>query len=295
MNHVKEVICIESSYLNGNLFEDWKNSLSVQESSPACSLLTLDKYPAASVSAKPEVSAEIQPTHRLWITDHEEAVKNLLSAGEAVLVLLHEGNASASFDGVKYACENLTEIDSDYLEKVYRRYNNIPWDILETERLFLRETTVADVDTFLRIYADPEITRYTENLYPREQEIAYTQDYIHNMYEFYGFGIWTVIEKTSGNIIGRAGLAMREGLEEPELGYVIGTIWQHKGYATEALQAILSYAKTEFGFDTIRALVETENKKSRLLLEKLGFTVKEYTEQNQKPYAHYYINLTESQ
>lgn len=291
MNYLKEVICIESPFLNRHLFEEWEKYLSDQEGTISTTLLS-DRE-ASDKLLPHNLSAESHPLSRLWITDDENTVSSLLSMGEAVLVLLHEGNASSSFWGIKYACENLTQIDMDYLEKVYRRYNSIPWDILETERLTLRETIVADVDTFLEIYSDPEITRYTENLYPREKEIAYTEDYIHNMYEFYGFGIWTVMEKASGKIIGRAGLAMREGFDIPELGYIIGTPWQHKGYATEALVAILAYAKKEFGFDTIRALVETENKKSRLLLEKLGFTVKEYSEQNQKLFAHYFQFLSE--
>lgn len=291
MNYLKEINCIESSFLNKHLFEEWTKSLSNRDNSAVITFLSrdelLEKTPVNRFSSLSQVPA------RLWITDDEQTVNALLTANEAVLALLHENNKSSSFWGVKYACENLSQIDMDYLEKVYRRYNCIPWDILETKRLFLRETTVADVDTFLEIYSDPEITRYTENLYPREREIAYTEDYIHNMYEFYGFGIWTVIEKASGKIIGRAGLAMREGFDIPELGYIIGTPWQHKGYATEALKAILNYAQNEFCFDSIRALVETENKKSRLLLEKLGFIVKEYSEQNQKLFAHYFISLIE--
>ena len=107
------------------------------------------------------------------------------------------------------------------------------------------------------------------------------------MYEFYGFGIWTVIERATGTVIGRAGLAMREGYEDPELGYVIGTPWQNLGYATEALRAILTYAKEELCLDTIRALVKPDNKKSRHLLEKLGFSESlSYNSQN-KEYIHY--------
>ena len=144
-----------------------------------------------------------------------------------------------------------------------------------------------DVDSFLSIYSDPAITRYTEALYPREEEIAYTRDYIRNMYEFYGFGIWTVIERSTGVIIGRAGLTMREGYEDPELGYVIGTPWQNLGYATEALRAILTYAKEELCLDTIRALVKPDNKKSRHLLEKLGFSESLWNDSQNQEYMHY--------
>ncbi|MGN0429711.1 MAG: GNAT family N-acetyltransferase [Acetatifactor sp.] len=274
MGYLKSIIVIPSAYLKPDKLGFLSHLLTKENISLSTSDNTsLFQAPASSGA--------------LFLTDSAEACRQLLEAGQAVLIFLHPENSSESFSGAKYACENLTDLTPDYLERVYRRYRGIPWDILTTPRLLLRETTPEDVDAFLSIYSDPAITRYTEALYPREEEIAYTRDYIRNMYEFYGFGIWTVIERSTGVIIGRAGLTMREGYEDPELGYVIGTPWQNKGYATEALRAILTYAKEELGLDTLRALVKPDNKKSRHLLEKLGFSESlSYNSQNQE-YIHY--------
>lgn len=274
MGYLKSIIVIPSAYLKPDKLGFLSHLLTKENISLSISDNTsLFQAPASSGA--------------LFLTDSAEACRQLLEAGQAVLIFLHPENSSESFSGAKYACENLTDLTPDYLERVYRRYRGIPWDILTTPRLLLRETTPEDVDAFLSIYSDPAITRYTEALYPREEEIAYTRDYIRNMYEFYGFGIWTVIERATGTVIGRAGLAMREGYEDPELGYVIGTPWQNKGYATEALRAILTYAKEELCLDTIRALVKPDNKKSRHLLEKLGFSESLSYNSHNKEYIHY--------
>lgn len=76
---------------------------------------------------------------------------------------------------------------------------------------------------FMRFNADPSVTKYTEGLYPeRAKEEAYLKDYTENMYYFYNYGVWTICDRMTGQVIGRAGFSNREGCEDPELGFVIG-------------------------------------------------------------------------
>ena len=82
----------------------------------------------------------------LYITDDSGTARRLLGEGRAVLVYLHEGNRQEDFGFCKYACEDPKELDRRYLEQVYRRYRGIPWDILETDRCLIRETTEEDVE-----------------------------------------------------------------------------------------------------------------------------------------------------
>ncbi len=208
----------------------------------------------------------------LYIVASEEAAGDLSNNGAAVLGYR---DRMQSFPNLKWVLEPV-EVDSDlslsYLEQVYRRYKKLPWDILETEHLLVRETTVEDVDAFYRIYKEPSITRYTEDLFEDPaMERAYTENYRDTIYSLYGFGMWTVVEKTSGLVIGRAGISMRDGYEEPELGFIIGVPWQRKGYAYEVCSAILKYAKKELGFDKAISFVMEENKASIELCKKLGF------------------------
>lgn len=212
----------------------------------------------------------------LWITDQGQRAQELLRQGQPVLAWLHEDNREQDFSGVRYACEDIGELDGDYLEKVYRRYAGIPWDILTTERCHVRETGAEDLDAFYEIYAEPSVTRYTEGLYPeRAQEEAWLKDYTENMYYFYNYGVWTICHKATGQVIGRAGFSNREGYEDPELGFVIGVPWQRQGYATEVCRALLRYGREELGFERVQMLVMPENRVSIRLAEKLGFLYEE--------------------
>ena len=207
----------------------------------------------------------------LYITDSEAAYRTLRQQGKYVLPYRHEGNSDAGFAGALYVIEQIDEIDYDTVDMAYRRLAGLPWDILTTKRCIIRETTVEDVDNFYQIYAEPEITKYMEDLYAdRDEEIAYIRDYQKKVYGFYGYGMWTVQMK-DGTVIGRAGISWREGFELPELGFVIGVLWQRQGYAYEVCSAILAYARKELGFTKIQALVMKGNDRSECLCRKLGF------------------------
>lgn len=168
--------------------------------------------------------------------------------------------------------EGFEEVDFCFLERIWQRHHHIPWTILETERLVVRELTLDDMDGLFELYSYEGMTDYMEGLYPYEEEYAYQKAYIESMYGFFGYGMWLVFEKESGKLVGRAGVEHREALDgELELGYAIGTPWQERGYATEVCQGILKYVQEELYFEEIVSLVEPENKASVHLLEKLDF------------------------
>ncbi len=226
------------------------------------------------VAIEQDVLEEAKDTDAtLYITDSGICCRMLKEMGRYVLPYLHGKNCEESFAGAKYLIEKIEETDYETIDMAYRRAAGLPWDILETARCVVRETKIEDVDSFYEIYAEPSITEYTEDLYAdREEEIAYTADYIEKVYGFYGYGMWTVLEKQSGKIIGRAGISWREGFGVPELGFVIGVPWQRQGYAYEVCSAILSYAKEELGITKVQALVMKGNTKSENLCRKLGFS-----------------------
>lgn len=208
----------------------------------------------------------------LWMTDSPLCAGQLAAWGEAVIIFLHEGNQGEDFSGLRYALEKPEETEAEYLEQVYRRFYGIPWDILETERCVVRETIPEDVEAFYEIYSDSRMTRYMEDLYPDiEEEKQYVRDYIEKQYGFYGFGVWTILKKDTGEVIGRAGLFPREGFEELELGFLIGVPWQGQGLATEVCRAVLEYGRDFLGVERIQALVMPENKASAAVCGKLGF------------------------
>ena len=228
--------------------------------------------PIRSSNSK-NVSAWFENIPALYITDNPLCHKYLRDTSLPVIVYLHDNNRDKNFSYAEYAIEQIDEIEYESLKLAYQRLTGQPWTILETDRCIIRESIVDDVDSFYEIYAEPSITQYMENLYPdRDEEIAYIKDYIKNVYAFYGYGMWTVLDKACKKVIGRAGINWREGFDIPELGFVIAVPFQRQGYAYEICRAIIEYGKKELEFTTFQVLIMEENKISKALCEKLGFT-----------------------
>lgn len=205
---------------------------------------------------------------------------------------LHDTCGMWDFSGVPYAVTDTDDLDERYLERIWRRCRGLPWGICETERCLVRESVPEDVDSFYQIYSDESITAFMEDLFEdKEKEKQYIRDYIEKVYGFYGFGMWTVCLKETGEVIGRAGLSMREGFEEPELGYVIGEKWQKQGIAAEVCRGILAYGRDELGFERVRALMHPENVASERLCHKLGFLYEEEITLGSEIYSSYYMRL----
>ncbi len=208
----------------------------------------------------------------LYVISDEEIAVRMKESGFAVLGYRDNGQ---DFRGISWVMDPFDpdgEYPVSFFDRIYRRCKKLPWDILETEHLLVRETTVEDVEDFYRIYAEPSITKYTENLFEDPaMERAYTENYRDTIYSLYGFGMWTVLLKETGQVIGRAGISMRDGYEEPELGFIIGVPWQRKGYAYEVCSAILTYTKEELDFQNMICFIKEENTASIRLSEKLGF------------------------
>lgn len=226
----------------------------------------------------------------LFVTDEERVLKELKEEGDYVIALLHDENRMQDLSGASYAITDIGDLKFDSFQLVYMRLAGEPWTILETKRCIVRETTVEDVDAFYEIYKEPSITEYMENLFEDpEEERAYTNEYIKKVYGFYGYGLWTVVCKENGNVIGRAGISWREGFDIPEIGFVFGVPYQHQGYALEVCKAILKYGKEELHFEQIQALVKEGNEASFKLCRKLGFKWEEHVESRGKQYERLVI------
>lgn len=168
--------------------------------------------------------------------------------------------------GTRYAVESLAELDIEYLERVRRWYNHIPWDIGETDRCLIRELSLSDLPALYELYDKPGMTDYVEPLYDNETELEYQKAYIENMYGFYEYGMWLVFSKETGKLIGRA------GLEHDELGYMIAPELQNLGYATEVCRFIIDYARENTDFEELYCRIDERNEASVRLAKKLGFT-----------------------
>jgi len=223
----------------------------------------------------------------LVISDSKDILEKLKEKGGYTIAFYHEG-VTGLMGCTQFAIEGIEGLDPDYLEKVYQRYCGIPWYITETERCTVREMGPDDLDDLYELYADARVTQYTEALFAdREAERHYIEDYIENIYKYFGFGTWLIHRKEDGVLIGRAGFNYRPGYNEAELGFVIGVPFWRNGYAYEVCSHLLHLGKTVFEFDKIQALADKENTASVSLLEKLGFCYAEDVTVDEKEYQRY--------
>lgn len=225
----------------------------------------------------------------LWIVDRQDRGLALLQQHCSVIHLLSEENA---FSNIPYAIESLEAAEYSYLERIYRRYHKIPWEIVETKRCRVREIQVEDVDRLYEIYQDSSITTYMEGLFEDpEEEREHTKSYIQNAYGFWGFGTWVIVWKETNQVIGRAGFNLRDGFEEPELGYVLDVNFQKQGIAFEVCEALLEVGKADYAFSLVQALSVEGNLSSQKLLEKLGFWLEEKITIENQEYCRYLKKL----
>lgn len=197
------------------------------------------------------------PTDCIWIVSDRQQKQIADSLGIASV-----GEPQC---GTRYAVESLAELDIEYLERVRRRYNHIPWDIGETDRCLIRELSLADLPALYELYDKPGMTDSVEPLYDYETELEYQKAYIENMYDFYEYGMWLVFSKETGKLIGRA------GLEHNEMGYMIAPEFQNLGYATEVCRFIVDYARKNTDFEELYCRIDEKNVASVRLAKRLGF------------------------
>lgn len=219
-----------------------------------------------------ERAAALPVDTAILITDQMAGVRYAQRIGTGYLIYETQENRTLSFPEAECVLQTLEGIDYEFLNHMYERTKGISWTILETKRCIVREIRVEDLKRLYEIYEAPSITAYMEGLYPDpKDEEEFTRAYIKNMYGFYGFGLWIVEERRSGLVIGRAGISIRDGFDNLELGYLIAENFQRKGYAEEVCRAVIQYAHDYLGCEKLNAFIDARNTASVRLAEKLGF------------------------
>jgi len=145
-------------------------------------------------------------------------------------------------------------------------------NILETDRLALRELTFNDTDFIIKLLNSPGWLKFIGDRNVRTEEQA--KEYLLNgpikSYHENGFGLYLVELKHNKTSIGMCGLLKREYLEHPDIGFALIPEEAGKGYAFEIAKATLDYAKDTLKIPHVMAMTMPSNKSSVRLLERIG-------------------------
>jgi [ribosomal protein S5]-alanine N-acetyltransferase len=146
--------------------------------------------------------------------------------------------------------------------------------MVETERLLLRLLTPEDTEALAAVLSDPIAMRW----YPRPFSRPEVEQWIARNRERYndeGYGLWAMVLKQGGTMIGDCGLVLqdvdREGLVE--VAYHVRRDHWGRGYATEAAQACMKYAFENLKVERVVSLIRPENQPSWRVAEKNGMKV----------------------
>ncbi|MGN6586671.1 MAG: GNAT family N-acetyltransferase [Solirubrobacterales bacterium] len=141
---------------------------------------------------------------------------------------------------------------------------------VDTERLRFRAVTMDDVDEFLALHEDPLVARFM-GTYDRDGMVEWMQKGLDEWAER-GHGRVAVLDRDSGEFIGRTGLKYWPQFEEAEVGWVLRPEVRGKGLATEAGSAALRWGFEQFDPPYITAMIQPENTASVRVAKRLGLS-----------------------
>ena len=135
--------------------------------------------------------------------------------------------------------------------------------IIETKRLFLREMDENDFDALYEVLADADIMQHYPYTFDKNRVRNWIQRNIER-YRIFGFGLWAVCLKETGEMIGDCGLTMQliNGKIKPEIGYHIRANKQRNGYAKEAAIAVRDWTFNNTPFQIVYSYMKYTNEPS---------------------------------
>jgi RimJ/RimL family protein N-acetyltransferase len=149
------------------------------------------------------------------------------------------------------------------------------FDRLDTERLLMRRWRESDREPFARLNGDPETLVFFPSTLTRQESDALV-DRIEARFATYGYGLWALEVRQSGEFIGFTGLApLRADVPNAggmEIGWRLARPAWHRGYATEAARAARDAAFGGIGLDELWSMTAVLNTPSQAVMRRIGMT-----------------------
>jgi RimJ/RimL family protein N-acetyltransferase len=168
--------------------------------------------------------------------------------------------------------------------------------VMHTKRLVLRELTDDDFDSLYAVLGDSDIMRH----YPYKLDETRVRNWIaknKERYRVFGFGLWAVCLKETGEMIGDCGLTMQNinNFIRPEIGYHIRADMQHNGYAKEAASAVRDWAFQNTPFRVLYSYMKADNIASCATAQSIGMSLVEEYRDSENEMTKVYATTRDSQ
>lgn len=145
--------------------------------------------------------------------------------------------------------------------------------VIETERLILRPPRAEDLDGWEAFYQDEEAARFLGGVMPRAAAwrlFAVTA----GCWWLQGYGMFSVIERSTGRWIGRLGAHTPEGWPGTEVGWSLLSDCWGKGYATEGAAAVMDWVFDHLGWTEVVHCIAPDNLASAKVARRLGSSLR---------------------
>lgn len=146
---------------------------------------------------------------------------------------------------------------------------------LETQRLLLRSIQLSDEKPFIEMASDGSLTEIFGNCSECDKWMmdfikeAMRLDLENNPGKEYL--AYAIEEKNSRTTVGSVGTSFYEDFQKIGVTYFIGARFRGKGYAAEALRALVEHFLADSRVSLLMATARTDNAASCKTLEKAGF------------------------
>ncbi len=152
--------------------------------------------------------------------------------------------------------------------------NFTPFPTLETDRLLLRQMTLADAPALYRLRSDKAVMQYINR--PLTQTVEDAEGWIQIIIDALekNEGItWAIcLKERPGEPVGNIGIwRIEKANYRGEVGYMLDPSLQGKGIMYEALQKVVDYGFRQLGLHSLEGRIDPRNHASGALLKKTGF------------------------
>ncbi len=195
----------------------------------------------------------------------------------AIVISSHPENVDFYF---RYIYEDVNMIDDLVKRRTICRYRHLPLVIAENDVILLKEISYADADELFELYKSFDDGNCIDDVFSLKGDYDMNDlsdallDYIHKSYEISDYGIYNIILKKNGTIIGQCGIYDHNGRQYAM--YFIKENYRNNKYASAAVFLMMSYIRRYTDLDIIYASVSHTNAPSIRIAKKFDLILSQH-------------------